>query len=64
MFTMLTSNKYEEGINTLEKVKYNINYCKEPLFDIVLAGFVDKLLNHEYSSELTEEQINLLSNLK
>lgn len=61
---MLTSNKYEEGINTLEKVKYNINYCKEPLFNVVLSGFADRLLNYEYSSELTEAQINLLSNLK
>lgn len=60
---MLTSNKYEEGINALEKVKYNINYCKEPLFNVVLSGFANKLLNHEYGLELTEAQKEVLNKL-
>ena len=60
---MLTSNKYQNGLNSLEKIKYNINYCKIPLFDIVCSGLADKLLNHEYSIELTEEQIKVLNNL-
>lgn len=60
---MLTNNKYEEGINTLEKIKYNINYCKEPLFNVVLAGFASRLQKHEYSAELTEEQKQVLNNL-
>ena len=60
---MLTSNKYEEGINALEKVKCNINYCKEPLFNVVLSGFANRLLNHEYSLELTEAQKEVLNKL-
>jgi hypothetical protein len=60
---MLTSDKYQEGLNTLEKSKYNINYCKMPMFDIVCAGLANTLLNHEYSEELTEEQKQLLNKL-
>lgn len=61
---MLTKDKYEIALNTLEKIRYNITYCKKSLFDIVCAGFADRLLNHEYNTELTEAQINLLNNLK
>ncbi len=60
---MLTSDKYQEGLNTLEKTKYNINYCKIPMFDIVCSGLANTLLNHEYSEELTEEQKQLLNKL-
>lgn len=60
---MLTSDKYQEGLNTLEKTKYNINYCKIPMFDIVCSGLANKLLNHGYSEELTEEQKQLLNKL-
>lgn len=60
---MLTSDKYQEGLNALEKSKYNINYCKIPIFDIVCSGLANALLNHEFSEELTEEQKQVLNNL-
>lgn len=60
---MLTSDKYQEGLSTLEKTKYNINYCKKLLFDVVCSGLANTLLNHEYSKELTEEQKQLLNKL-
>ena len=60
---MLTSDKYQEGLNTLEKTKYNINYCKMSMFDIICSGLANTLLNHEYSEELTEEQKQLLNKL-
>lgn len=60
---MLTEDKYTNGLTTLEQMKYNINYCKAPLFDTVCVGLADRLLNHEYSTELTEEQKEALNNI-
>lgn len=60
---MLTNDKYQEGLNTLEKTKYNINYCKKSLFDIVCFGLANRLLSDEYSSELTDEQRAVLQKI-
>lgn len=60
---MLTSDKYQEGLNTLEKTKYSINYCKKLLFDVVCFGLANRLLSSEYSSELTDEQRAILQKI-
>lgn len=60
---MLTNDKYQEGLNTLEKTKYNINYCKKSLFNIVCFGLANRLLSSEYSSELTDEQRAILQKI-
>ena len=60
---MLTNDKYQEGLNTLEKTKYNINYCKKSLFNIVCFGLANRLLSDEYSSELTDEQRAVLQKI-
>lgn len=61
---MLTSDKYQEGLSTLEKTKYNINYCKKLLFDVVCSGFASKLLEHPFNETLNDEQRNALNKLK
>ena len=60
---MLTSDKYQEWLNTLEKTKYNINYCKKLLFDVVCFELANRLLSNEYSSELTDEQRAILQKI-
>ena len=60
---MLTNDKYQEGLNTLEKTKYNVNYCKKSLFYIVCFGLANRLLSSEYNSELTDEQRAILQKI-
>lgn len=60
---MLTENIYNTAANINEKIKYNINPNLEELFNIVLFGFAERLLNHEFNSELDEKQINCLQQL-
>lgn len=52
---MLTENNYSKGEAVFEQTKYNINYDKKPLFDIVVAGMASRLLQHQYSLMLTDE---------
>jgi hypothetical protein len=51
---MITENNYLKGIDLNNRLKYNVNYCRQELFVIVCAGLASKLLNYEYASELTE----------
>lgn len=60
---MLTEDTYNTALNVNEKLKYNINPNLDGLFNIVLFGFAKRLLNHEFSSELNEKQINYLQQL-
>ena len=60
---MLTENIYNTAANINEKLKYNINPNLDELFSIVLLGFAERLLNHEFSSGLREKQINCLQQL-
>lgn len=59
---MLTKNNYTKGIKVNEAAKYNINYCKKTMFDIVCANLADKLLNQTVVS-LSIEQIEKLEKL-
>lgn len=60
---MLTESQYLKSEAIHEQTKYNINYDKKPLFDIVRAGMASRLLSHEYSSDLTDEQKEALNNI-
>lgn len=60
---MLTENNYTKGNAIIEQIKYNINYNKKPIFDIVYAGFASRLLQHQYASGLTDEQKEILNNI-
>lgn len=60
MFIMLTQDKYDQGLNILEFIKYNIEYDKSPIFNIVRSGLASKLLTHEYAVDLTDEQRSAL----
>lgn len=60
---MLTENIYNIATNIDEKLKYNINPNLNELFNIVLFGFAKRLLNHEFSNELDEKQINCLQQI-
>lgn len=60
---MLTKSQYLKSEAIHEQIKYNINYDKKPLFDIVCAGMASRLLSHEYASDLTDEQKEILNNV-
>lgn len=60
---MLSNSNYNKGITIHEQIKYNINYNKYPIFSIVYASMADKLLKHEYSNSLTEEQREALNKI-
>lgn len=57
---MLTTEKYEQSLNILEQIKYNLAYDKALIFNIVQASLAHRLLQDEYAAELTEEQIAAL----
>lgn len=61
---MLTYNNYLKGITLNEYVKYNIEYDKLPLFNVVCSGLASRLLSHNYADELTEEQRVKLETIK
>ena len=61
---MLTYDNYLKGITLNEQIKYNIEYDKSPLFDIVCSGLASRLLSHDYANELTEEQRVKLETIK
>lgn len=60
---MLSKSKYQFGLAIAEQMKYNINYDKSMLFDVVCAGLAEKILNSIYSEDLTEEQRNALNKI-
>lgn len=60
---MLTEDTYNIALSVNEKLKYNINPNLDELFNIVLFGFAKRLLNHEFSNELDEKQINCLQQI-
>lgn len=59
---MLTKEKYNKGLTISEQIKYNINYNKCALFEIVRANLAQKLLNSEYV-ELCPKQEEALNKL-
>ena len=60
---MLTESQYLKSEAIHEQTKYNIHYDKKPLFDVVRVGMASRLLSHEYSSDLTDEQKEALNNI-
>ena len=60
---MLTAIDYEKSMNVYEQLKYNINYDRSILFNIVYVSLAKRLLNHDYSVNLTEEQIDKLTKI-
>ena len=59
---MLTTDKYTAGLAIAEQLKYNINYNKAPLFDVICANLASKLINQTYV-ELSDEEIEKLNKL-
>lgn len=59
---MLTADKYTTGLAIAEQLKYNINYNKAPLFDVICANLASKLINQTYV-ELSDEEIEKLNKL-
>ena len=59
---MLTADRYTTGLAIAEQLKYNINYNKAPLFDVICANLASKLINQTYV-ELSDEEIEKLNKL-
>ena len=57
---MLSENKYQQGLAKLEEIKYTVEYDKTQIMNIICSCLASWLLNHEYSADLTEEQISAL----
>lgn len=64
MYFMLTTDKYNHGVELLEQIKYSIDYDNKSIFNVIQSNLAAKLLQHEYAINLTEEQINILENIK
>lgn len=59
---MLTADRYTTGLAIAEQLKYNINYNKAPLFDVICVNLASKLINQTYV-ELSDEEIEKLNKL-
>lgn len=59
---MLSEKNYLKGKVVEDTTKYNINYDKQPLLDIVCANLASKLLTQKYVS-LTDEERKKLESL-
>lgn len=60
---MLNESLYKQGIQLNEILKYNINYNKESISDVVIKAVAKTLLEHEYNDLLTEEEKAILNNI-
>lgn len=60
---MLNDTDYRKGLMILEQTKYNINYDRKPLMDIVINSLARTLLDCSWSDELTDEQREILISL-
>lgn len=60
---MLNENNYKKGLIIHEQTKYNINYDRQPLFDIICSSLAQRLLDDPFSADLTAEQKEVLNNL-
>lgn len=60
---MLNDTDYRKGLAILEQTKYNINYDRKLLRDIVISSLARVLLDCSYSEDLTDEQRDILTSL-
>lgn len=60
---MLNNTDYRKGLTVLEQTKYNINYDRKLLMDIVISSLARVLLDCSYSKNLTDEQKEILTSL-
>ena len=60
---MLNDTDYRKSLIILEQIKYNIDYDRKPLIDIVISSLARTLLDYSYSAELTDEQREILTSL-
>lgn len=60
---MLNDTDYRKGLTILEQTKYNINYDRRLLRDIVISSLARVLLDCSYSEDLTDEQREILTSL-
>lgn len=59
---MLSEKNYLKGKVVENTTKYNINYDRHPLYDIICANLASKLLTQEYVS-LTDGEREKLESL-
>ena len=61
---MLTKDKFEKGLIVHEQIKYNINYDRKLLFNVVCTQLADRLLSAEtFAVDLTSDQRKILQSL-
>lgn len=60
---MLNDTDYRKSLTMLEQTKYNINYDRQILMDIVISSLARTLLDCSWSAELTDEQREILTSL-
>lgn len=52
---MLTDKNYAKGIVSHKQCKYNINYDRKPLFEVICANIAHKMLTQTFV-ELTDDE--------
>lgn len=60
---MLNDADYRKSLTMLKQIKYNIDYDRKPLIDIVISNLARTLLDCSYSAKLTDEQREILTSL-
>ena len=60
---MLNDADYRKSLTILEQIKYNINYDRQSLISIVISSLARTLLDCSWSTELTNEQREILTSL-
>lgn len=60
---MLTQSDYIKSISINEQLKYNIDYNKDLLFNIVYNALIERILSLQYYDDLTQSQKDKLNNL-
>ena len=60
---MITENLYKQCLATNDAIKYTVAINNCTIFDLVLKCFAQKLLQHDYSEELTDCQKTKLNEI-
>lgn len=60
---MLNDTDYKKSLTILEQIKYNINYDRQILMNIVISSLARTLLDCSWNTELTDEQRERLTSL-
>lgn len=60
---MINEQVYLKSIDLFNKIKYTIDYCKQPIYQVIITALANKLINLSFFNELNDEQKTILTNI-